>query len=117
MIKVGVGQSESIDTRHAVQAVIAECKRQLQGYAPEAGIVFASVNFDHQQMLNEIHRSFPKILCRYSCEAACPCGNRLNSKALCRENKFLWPGFCILVGMARAPFMREATPGWAADRM
>ena len=61
MIKVGLGQSESIDTRKAVQAVIAECKSQLQAYAPQAGIVFSGVNFDHQQMLDEINRSFPKM--------------------------------------------------------
>jgi len=61
MIKVGVGQFEDIDTRKAVQMAIGECKKQLQSYAPQAGIVFCGGNFDHQKLLNEINRSFPSM--------------------------------------------------------
>jgi len=61
MIKVGVGQFEDINTRKAVQMAIWECKKQLQGYAPQAGIVFCGGNFDHQKLLNEINQSFPTM--------------------------------------------------------
>ena len=61
MLKVGLGQAEGIDTRRAVQSVIAQCKWQLQDDHPQAGIVFAGTNFDHREMLAEINRSFPQI--------------------------------------------------------
>jgi serine phosphatase RsbU (regulator of sigma subunit) len=61
MIKVGVGQGECIDTLNATRMAIARCKQQLGGLSPQAGIVFAGTDFNHQQMLEEIHRSFPNI--------------------------------------------------------
>jgi PAS domain S-box-containing protein len=61
MIKVGLGQTEGIHTRKAVQSVISKCEKQLQDYHPQAGIVFAGTNFDHGVMLAEINRVFPQI--------------------------------------------------------
>jgi PAS domain S-box-containing protein len=61
MIKTGLGQSEHIDTRIAVENAISQCQRELMGVVPQAGIVFAGVNFDHQLMLDEILRCFPGI--------------------------------------------------------
>ena len=61
MIKVGLGQTEGIHTRKAVQSVISKCEKQLHGYHPQAGIVFAGTNFDHGVMLAEINRVFPQI--------------------------------------------------------
>jgi len=61
MIKVGLGQTEGIDTRKAVQSVISKCEKQLQGYQPQAGVVFAGTNFDHREMLAEINLNFPQI--------------------------------------------------------
>ncbi len=61
MIKVGLGQTEGIHTRKTVQSVISKCKNQLDGYLPQAGIVFAGTNFDHEVMLAEINRVFPQI--------------------------------------------------------
>ena len=58
MIKVGLGQSEHIDTQTAIEGVIAQCQQQLAGYHPQAGIVFAGINFDHGLMLNRIHEKF-----------------------------------------------------------
>lgn len=61
MIKVGLGQTEGIHTRKVVQSVISKCEKQLQGYHPQAGIVFAGTSFDHGVMLAEINRVFPQI--------------------------------------------------------
>jgi PAS domain S-box-containing protein len=61
MIKVGLGQTEGIDTRITARSAIFKCKKQLQGYHPQAGIVFAGTNFDHEIMLAEINRNFPQI--------------------------------------------------------
>ena len=61
MILASLGQAEDMDTQRAVDRVINQCQQQLQGRKPQAGIVFAGINFDHGLMLDEIHRSFPNI--------------------------------------------------------
>ncbi len=61
MIKVGLGQAEGLDTQRAIQDAISHCRQQLEGYEPQAGIVFAGVEFNHRQMLDEINRNFPEI--------------------------------------------------------
>ncbi len=61
MIKVGLGQSEKIDTRTAVESAIKQCQQRLAGYQPQAGIVFAGVNFDHRLMLDKILDKFPGL--------------------------------------------------------
>ncbi len=61
MIKVGLGQSEHIDTQTVVDDVILQCRRQLAGHQPQAGVVFAGVNFDHRLMLDTILDQFPGI--------------------------------------------------------
>ena len=61
MIRVGLGQAEHIDTRTAVESAISQCRQNLGGAHPQAGIVFAGVNFDHRLMLDEIRSRFPGI--------------------------------------------------------
>lgn len=61
MIKAAQGQAEGIDTLKIVESVIIQCRQQLEGRLPQAGIVFAGADFDHQQILDEINRSFPGI--------------------------------------------------------
>ena len=61
MIIAGVGQTENIDTQAAVSTVIEQCRQKLAGRQPQAGIVFAGVDFDHRLMLEEIHAQFPGI--------------------------------------------------------
>ena len=58
MLKIAIGQGEDIDTTVAVESAISSCRNQLQGSAPQAGIVFSDIDFDHQLVLNEIHRQF-----------------------------------------------------------
>lgn len=61
MIHIGLGQTEGFDTESVVKRVISTCKSQTEGQMPQAGIVFASINFDHQHMLNLINDAFPGI--------------------------------------------------------
>jgi serine phosphatase RsbU (regulator of sigma subunit) len=61
MFKVAIGQSEDADTRNAINRTISSCKRQLQGLSPQAGILFSSIDFDHDLVLNEIGLAFPDI--------------------------------------------------------
>ncbi len=61
MIRAVLGQSENIDTRTAVDSVIVQCQQKLLGRQPQAGIVFAGVNFDHRLMLDSILDTFPGL--------------------------------------------------------
>jgi len=61
MIRAEIGQSENIDTRTAVESVIMQCRHKLAGRQPQAGIVFAGVNFDHRLMLDGILAEFPGL--------------------------------------------------------
>lgn len=59
MIRIGLAQTEGIDTAAVVNQVVSACKSQTDGHAPPAGIQFAGVNFNHQHMLNRIWDAFP----------------------------------------------------------
>jgi len=61
MITVATGQVEGIETHAVIQAVLSQCQEQLGDLAPRAGVVLASGNFDHQRMLDAIHRHYPGI--------------------------------------------------------
>ena len=61
MIKVGLGQSENFDTLAATESVIEQCRSQMADLQPQAGIVFASVYYDHRLMLDRILEIFPGL--------------------------------------------------------
>lgn len=61
MFKAAIGQAEGIDTRVVVARVIRQCRSQLGGRLPQAGIVLAAAEFDHGRMLEAINLSFPGI--------------------------------------------------------
>jgi PAS domain S-box-containing protein len=61
MIIASLGQAEDIDTQRAVEGAISRCRQQLQGHMPQAGIVFAGINFDHRLMLDRINSNFPEL--------------------------------------------------------
>ncbi len=61
MFKVAIGQGEDVDTRNAVDRAISRCRFQLRGLRPQAGILFSSIDFDHNLVLGEIEHSFPGI--------------------------------------------------------
>ena len=59
MIHVGLGQFEGIDTDTVINHVISTCESQMGGHRPQAGLVFASIHFDHGHMLKRITDAFP----------------------------------------------------------
>ena len=61
MLRVGLGQAEGVDTRTIVEQAIDDCRRQLEGSTPQAGIVFAGPHLDHELMLALINDHFPGI--------------------------------------------------------
>lgn len=61
MFQVAVGHSNDPDSLEAIQEVIDQCQASLQGETPQAGLLFAAVDFDHQVVLDQIHQTFPGI--------------------------------------------------------
>ncbi|BCL36211.1 FIST signal transduction protein [Nostoc sp. MS1] len=61
MLKIVVCHSNDPDSLSAVQEVILQSKNSLQGNLPQAGILFAAIDFEHTLILQNIHQAFPGI--------------------------------------------------------
>jgi serine phosphatase RsbU (regulator of sigma subunit) len=61
MLKIAVGHSEDVDTLRAVETVIAQCRHQLGHLEPQAGIVFAGIEYEHRKILTAIRARYPGI--------------------------------------------------------
>lgn len=61
MLKFAVGHSNDPDSQAAVSEVLAQIRHDLAGQSPNAGILFAAIDFDHQWVLNQIVKAFPDI--------------------------------------------------------
>jgi hypothetical protein len=61
MFKSVVGHSNDPDSLMAITEVIDDCNRDLAGLVPQAGVLFAAIDFDHQLILQHIQQAFPGI--------------------------------------------------------
>lgn len=61
MLKIGLGRAEGIDTAAMVKRVISDCASEIEGHAPQVGIVYTGAQFNHQLMLDMISETFPGI--------------------------------------------------------
>lgn len=61
MLKVVVGHSEDPESQDAVAEVLEHCRKDLDGHSPQAGLLFAAIDFDHALILNQINQEFPGI--------------------------------------------------------
>jgi hypothetical protein len=61
MLKVTVGHSNDPDSLEAAQEVLAQCQTSLESLQPQAGILFAAIDFEHQLILDCINAAFPGI--------------------------------------------------------
>lgn len=61
MFKAVVGHSEDVDGAAAAAELIASCEPQLSGGPPRGGILFASIDSEHQVLLDAIHDTWPDI--------------------------------------------------------
>ncbi|PIG91197.1 FIST N-terminal domain-containing protein [Gloeocapsopsis sp. IPPAS B-1203] len=60
MLKVAIGHSSDPDSLEAVKEVIQQCRSTL-AQTPQAGLLFAAIDFDHHLILQQINEAFPKI--------------------------------------------------------
>ncbi|MCU0550881.1 MAG: FIST C-terminal domain-containing protein [Leptolyngbya sp. Prado105] len=61
MLKAIVGHSDDPDSNSAIAEVIAHCQTELKGCTPQAGILFAAIDFDHALILQQIDQAFPNL--------------------------------------------------------
>jgi hypothetical protein len=61
MFRVATGHSIDPNSASAIAEVIDECKLSLNGELPQAGILFAAIDFDHALILKQIQNAFPGI--------------------------------------------------------
>jgi hypothetical protein len=54
-------QSESLDAGVAFQEVREQCEKTLAGRVPKGGLLFTSVDMDHQELLDQIIAAWPGI--------------------------------------------------------
>jgi hypothetical protein len=61
MLKVVVGHSEDPDSQGAIEEVLEQCMSALAGTVPQAGLLFAAIDFEHALILQGINRVFPEL--------------------------------------------------------
>jgi hypothetical protein len=61
MFKVVVGHSNDPHSGEAISEVLEECKHSLVGETPQAGILFAAIDFEHHLILEKIYQQFPQL--------------------------------------------------------
>ncbi|MBW4614487.1 MAG: FIST C-terminal domain-containing protein [Desmonostoc vinosum HA7617-LM4] len=61
MLKVVVAHSEDPDSKSAIAEIIKQCSDDLIDLKPQAGILFAAIDFDHALILPEIDKVFTGI--------------------------------------------------------
>jgi hypothetical protein len=61
MLKFAVGHSNDPDSEAAIIEVLEQCDHALAGERPQAGLLFAAIDFDHTLILRQICQTFPGI--------------------------------------------------------
>ncbi len=61
MLKIAVGHSIDPDSQEAVLEVLEQCHKTLEGSTPQAGVLFAAVDFDHALILKCLDEAFPNL--------------------------------------------------------
>jgi hypothetical protein len=61
MFLSAIGHAECIDNTAAAKEIIRQCKNQLNGKHPNAGILFSANQPDQASISNEISQAFPGL--------------------------------------------------------
>lgn len=61
MFKMAVGFTEELDGEFAAEEVLAQCARQLDGHAPQAGLLLACHDLDLEDFLSAVTKAHPGI--------------------------------------------------------
>ena len=61
MLSVAVGHSYDPDAAEAIAEILDQCEAQLQGKVPQAGLLFAAIDFEHQVLLDRVMERYPAL--------------------------------------------------------
>ena len=61
MFKAAVGHGIDPDSMGAVEEALEQCQKTLAGEIPQAGIVIAAIDFEHEEILRRIRERYPDI--------------------------------------------------------
>src|SRR4051794_26244423 len=61
MLRMAVGQSDDVDVQTAVQEAIAQCRAQLSGVQPSAGIFFCAIDSWQPGLIDLVRVAFPGV--------------------------------------------------------
>ncbi|WP_036480003.1 FIST signal transduction protein [Myxosarcina sp. GI1] len=61
MFEVVIGHSNDPDSQEAIAEVLEECSTELAGTTPQAGILYAAIDFEHDLVLESIYQQFPQL--------------------------------------------------------
>lgn len=62
MLEIAIGHSDQIEEEGAIKEVLEECEKSLKGQTPKAGILYAGIDFEHQELLDQILERYPDLL-------------------------------------------------------
>jgi hypothetical protein len=89
MFKAHIGHSEDPDSRAAIKEVLKQCCQSLVEDTPQAGILFAALDFDHAFILGQIQKAFPGIEL-----VGCTTNGEMSSVLGFREDSLILMVFC-----------------------
>jgi len=61
MLKVAVGHSEQIDAEDIMEEIVEQVEERLDGLTPQAGLMFAAVDFEYEEILSAIQEKWPGV--------------------------------------------------------
>jgi hypothetical protein len=60
-MRTAVGHSDQIDSKDAIEDVLLQIEAKIGGEAPKAGVLFASVDYEHAELLERIQDRWPGL--------------------------------------------------------
>ncbi len=85
MFKAVAGHSEDIDAEVALDEILSQCRTQLDGLTPSAGVLLCSIDLEHEILLRGIRSEWPDLQligCTTDGEMSSVSGYREDSAAL-----------------------------------
>lgn len=89
MIKIAVGHSEDVETIDAIEDVLEQCRKELGGLLPQAGIVYSAIDFEYEVILGKINERYPNIEL-----IGCTTDGEISSNLGCVEDSITLILFC-----------------------
>jgi hypothetical protein len=61
MFKVAIGHSEDVDSKDAIEEILEQCQKELGAMTAQAGILYSSIDQEHEVLLNAVNQAHPNI--------------------------------------------------------